>query len=144
MKKFLVFIASALLSVSAFAADPDLVSNVTGTKVLALGNAYGVVPVSVTGSHARVLYAGYTGWQNLEDDAIGSKYNYVKGRLIAKGAIEVGNAGSGIFYVPNKDSFVQCDSQGSYLQIGNTATMMRDYLAGDGCAYRDKVRANAN
>lgn len=144
MKKFFVSIFAALMCMTAFAADPDLVSNVTGTKVFALGNAYGVVPASVTGSHPRILYAGYTGWQNLEDDAANSKYNYVKGRLIAKGAIEVGNAGSGVFYVPNKDALVQCDSQGSFMLIGNTATQMRDYMQNDGCAYRDKVRANAN
>jgi hypothetical protein len=142
-KKAIAALAIGLLSLSAFAADPDLVSNTAGTKVFALGNAYGVVPASVTGSSPFILYAGYTGWQPVLDDASNTKYNYIKGRLIAKGAIEVGT-GTGIFYVPNKDAFVQCDSQGSFLQIGNTAMMMRDYLTGDGCAYRDKVRANAN
>jgi hypothetical protein len=143
MKKVIFAAIAMLFSLSAFAADPDLVSNATGTKVFALGNAYGVAPPYTAGAAPRILYAGYTGWQNLEDDAIGSKYNYVKSRLIVKGAIEVGTV-TGVYYVPNKDSFVQCDSQGSYLQIGNTATVMRDYLGNDGCAYRDKVRANAN
>lgn len=142
MKKFFVSIFAVLISVSAFAADPDLVVNSTGTIVFNLNTALGVAPAStLTGGQPAILYEGSTGWQPVAD--AGGKYTYIRDRLIAAhGAVEVG-VGTGVYYVPRR-ARIGCQGNGSYVQADNTANTRTDYMANDGCAYRDKVRTNAN
>jgi len=147
MKKAISVVFAAVMavafSVSAYAADPDLFKNSTGTEVYGTVIALGVAPAaqSISGK-TIVLYAGSAGWQNVEDPT-GAEYTKIKNRLVAEGAVEVGT-GTGIYYVPNRMIRTGCFQNGSYLLAENTANIRTDYLANDGCAYRDKVRAVAN
>lgn len=142
MKKFFVSMFAALMCMSAFSANPDLIVNATGTEVRGLDDAVGVAPALPSTNLVQVLYPNASGWQPVADDALGTKYQKIKAQLLAKGGIEVGT-NSGVVYVPTKAVSVGCQSNSSYLLFVATSSNRYDYMTNDGCAYRDKVKANA-
>lgn len=128
----------ALLAAFAMSAQAgEWVTNNTGTTVYGMRTALVIKKDTSSGNRVAVRYAG--GWQYITDDAAWSKYAKAVAGMGARGLSVDGDALGTVVAV--------ADSNGVYCYQGNTQVNWSNVAIAEtvaGCAFFDKVKANAN